>query len=281
MHQTALISSFAVLTVAATATAQVVETASERYTRAAPDAGGQSVDTQNFGPVIYGDFDDFNSEVLIVGPSTGIGTAEQHSSIDPASYGADLYAEASCAPDFFDIVNGYGECRYDVAFTVMSTVDFNINGTATASGATSGETSTARIEIISVSGGSPTQTIVHSTDGIVPFDISGTLLAGDYELRAETLAVVSRSFDDSPGSALAGAVFTMTFDADPPALPGDMDCSGDVNVGDVAPFIQALLDPDGYDATHPACDKNRADMNQDSLRDGADISSFVAAVLGN
>ncbi|MCB9855174.1 MAG: hypothetical protein H6818_05755 [Phycisphaerales bacterium] len=272
---------FALTTFIATTRAQVVETASIRYTRAAPDAGGQSIDSQNFGPTIYGDFDDFNNQVLTVGPSTGIGTAEQHSSIDPQLYAAELDTSASCMPDFFDVVNGFADSYYEVTFTVMSSVNFNVSGNADAVGAAGGETSDVRIEIVGLSAGSPSQVIVDLDDGGSTFDANGTLPPGDYSIRARALSVVTRSFDDSSGSASANLDFIMTFDADPAAILGDMDCSGDVNVDDVLPFTRALLDPTAYEAEYPDCDKDRADMNEDASRNSADIALFVAALLEN
>lgn len=279
MHRSRIIFSIALLTGVSFASAQVTETASQRYTRAAPDAGGQSVDTQNFGPSIYGDFDDLNDEVLTVGASTGAGTAEQHSMIAPATYDADLSVFASAMPDFFDIVNGYAESHFEVTFSVSSAVDFNIVGNASAFGDVNGETSTAQVEIISLGGGSPSQTLASLTDGNTDFDVDGTLLPGDYKLRANVLAIVSRSFDDTPGNATAAAGFTMTFDTSPMPVLGDMNCSGAVDLDDVAPFVQALLDPAEYDAAFPDCDVNLADMNQDTVRDGTDIQDFVTAVL--
>jgi hypothetical protein len=61
---------------------------------------------------------------------------------------------------------------------------------------------------------------------------------------------------------------------------GDVDCSGAVEVGDLGPFVQALLDPDGYMAAYPDCDVVLADMSGDCLLDGTDVQQFVAALTG-
>lgn len=61
---------------------------------------------------------------------------------------------------------------------------------------------------------------------------------------------------------------------------GDMNCDGFVDLGDVAPFAQALVDAAGYQAAFPACDITRADMNGDSVNDGLDVSNFVSSLLG-
>lgn len=64
--------------------------------------------------------------------------------------------------------------------------------------------------------------------------------------------------------------------ADPISVPGtngDMDISGDVDIGDVAPFIAALL------AESPtAFQLDRADTNCDGLLNGLDVHSFMALV---
>lgn len=60
---------------------------------------------------------------------------------------------------------------------------------------------------------------------------------------------------------------------------GDMDCSGAVDINDVAPFVQALLDPAGYMAAFPGCDINRADTNSDNDRNSADLSGFLDRLL--
>ena len=60
---------------------------------------------------------------------------------------------------------------------------------------------------------------------------------------------------------------------------GDMDCSGAVDLNDVAPFVQALLDPAGYNAAFPSCDITRADTDENGNNDGADIAGLVARLL--
>ncbi len=279
MTRITLFSTITTILFATAADAQVVETASERFTRSAPDAASQMIDTQNFGPSIYGDFDDFNNEVASGGGGTGTGTSEQHSSISPQAYSGTLIVSASANPDFFDVFNGYAESYYEVAFSVSSTIDFNIAGSVNALGAINGESSDANIDIVSISGGTPTLSVVGISNGNDTFDVGGTLLPGDYELRVRTFALVSRVFEDTPGSAMADAQFMMTFDSAPEPILGDLDCSGDVDAGDVGPFVQAMLDPDGYDAAYPDCDKNLADMNQDLILNGDDIATFAAAVL--
>ena len=60
---------------------------------------------------------------------------------------------------------------------------------------------------------------------------------------------------------------------------GDLNCDGVVNIDDIAPFALALVDPAAYQAQHPGCSPARADLNQDTHQDGADIQPFVDLLL--
>jgi hypothetical protein len=65
---------------------------------------------------------------------------------------------------------------------------------------------------------------------------------------------------------------------------GDLNCDGVVNVADIPHFVQALVDPAGYDADHDGtpysvCQRSRADMNQDTFEDGLDVQPFVNTLL--
>ncbi|TWT45078.1 hypothetical protein RAS1_14990 [Phycisphaerae bacterium RAS1] len=61
---------------------------------------------------------------------------------------------------------------------------------------------------------------------------------------------------------------------------GDMDCDGAVNVLDINPFIQALVNPAAYAAAHPLCDLGNGDINRDGNVDVLDINPFVALLQG-
>ena len=61
---------------------------------------------------------------------------------------------------------------------------------------------------------------------------------------------------------------------------GDMNCDGAITIVDVPLFVSALLDPAAFDAAHPACLSSQADMDGNSVLNGADIQPFVGAVLG-
>lgn len=60
---------------------------------------------------------------------------------------------------------------------------------------------------------------------------------------------------------------------------GDLNCDGQVNAADVAPFTQALLDPAAYQAAHPTCNRNGADVNADGFIDGRDIQAMTHKII--
>jgi M6 family metalloprotease-like protein len=65
---------------------------------------------------------------------------------------------------------------------------------------------------------------------------------------------------------------------------GDLNCDDAVNLDDIPHFVQALVDPAGYDADHDGapyllCNRMAADMDGDTLIDGRDIPGFVDALL--
>jgi len=73
---------------------------------------------------------------------------------------------------------------------------------------------------------------------------------------------------------LLGAFGTTVYGQCPPA-PGDANCNGNADVGDIGPFTLALTDPTAYAAQHPDCDIEDLDLNADEVVNGADISAFV------
>lgn len=61
-----------------------------------------------------------------------------------------------------------------------------------------------------------------------------------------------------------------------PPLPGDMNCDGLVDEGDIDPFVQALVKPGDYQRAWPSCALGRGDFNGDGRVDNEDIDPFVA-----
>mgnify|MGYP000355141351 CR=1 FL=1 len=61
----------------------------------------------------------------------------------------------------------------------------------------------------------------------------------------------------------------------PRFLVGDMNCDGQVNFGDINPFVLALTNPAGYQAAFPNCNIMNADINGDGYVNFGDINPFV------
>lgn len=60
---------------------------------------------------------------------------------------------------------------------------------------------------------------------------------------------------------------------------GDLNCDDVVDLLDVAPFVQALVDPAGYAAAYPNCDILRGDTSGDGVVNGNDIEPFVDLLM--
>jgi hypothetical protein len=57
---------------------------------------------------------------------------------------------------------------------------------------------------------------------------------------------------------------------------GDTNCDGQVNFGDINPFVLALSNPAGYAAAYPGCPLENRDVNGDGACNFGDINPFVA-----
>ena len=62
--------------------------------------------------------------------------------------------------------------------------------------------------------------------------------------------------------------------------PGDVNCDGSIDFGDIDPFVLALIDRPAYETSYPDCDVMQADLNGDGAVDFADIDPFVQTLLG-
>jgi hypothetical protein len=60
-----------------------------------------------------------------------------------------------------------------------------------------------------------------------------------------------------------------------PRTPGDANCDGAVNFGDINAFVLALADPAAWFAAYPTCLLGNADCNNDGRIDFGDINPFV------
>jgi len=61
----------------------------------------------------------------------------------------------------------------------------------------------------------------------------------------------------------------------PRLTPGDLNCDGLVDFGDINPFVLALTNPAGYAAAFPNCNIKNGDINGDGFVDFGDINPFV------
>lgn len=64
-----------------------------------------------------------------------------------------------------------------------------------------------------------------------------------------------------------------------PCVKGDMNCDRVVDLQDVDEFVQALVDPSGYIATHANCNILNGDMQPDGSVDGGDVQALVELLL--
>ena len=61
-----------------------------------------------------------------------------------------------------------------------------------------------------------------------------------------------------------------------PIVPGDLNCDGSINFGDINPFVLGLSAPIQWLAQFHSCDLLNGDINGDGSVDFSDINPFVA-----
>ena len=61
---------------------------------------------------------------------------------------------------------------------------------------------------------------------------------------------------------------------------GDLNCDGNVGLGDVDAFVLALVNRPAYNAAHPDCGPMLADVNADGSLNGLDIDAFISLLIG-
>jgi hypothetical protein len=174
-----------------------------------------------------------------------------------------------------------------------------------------GQTATDTITV-TVFGGTTTITSVVANNGqqgqVVPVVISGNNLKNVTSASHVTVSgtgvtvigtptpnvlgtqVTGLSFDISPLAPVGLRNVTVSnadgtgtgnnlFDVTPGATVGDMNCDGVVDLLDLPPFVDALIDPATYTANYPACFITRADTNNDTQMDGLDIKDMIDLLL--
>jgi len=203
--------------VSASAFAGVVETNTDRFNYALVgldnDSDGPHTTT---GPSIYGNFTDTTTATASDFSGDATGTADQISDVAPASYSATLDAFAFLDYDGFGFGSSDATSEFNVAFTITSPMTFSIDGVAETTGTGSG----VFISLVNTGGGgTPTQSIVNISlgDNNVNIDVDGSLLPGDYELRAQATAGHSAVFESFTGTTTASAQFAMLVTPEPTA----------------------------------------------------------------
>lgn len=220
MLRSAFTTGLALAFAATTAYAGVIETGSERYDYAlAASAGSSDGPHQNNGPVVYGNYIDSTTATSSDSGGSGDARGEQTSSIDPGLYVADLEAYAAASAEPFESGSARSDAYYEVAFSVTAPVDFTLDGVASVSGGDS----VLQITLVNVGGGgTPTQSIVNFIGGnsSTTLNAAGSLLPGDYELRAHAWTDISYFFEFDPvsNSSTAATNFTMTLTPEPASL---------------------------------------------------------------
>ena len=106
-------------------------------------------------------------------------------------------------------------------------------------------------------------------------------LGGPFNLRCQNVAIPAlaaknelRCIVSNGCGSLTSAPATMTVIGQ-----GDLNCDCAVGPVDVNAFVLALVNPTGYAAAFPACNRQRADVNGDTRVDGADIATFVRMLV--
>ncbi len=200
--------------------AGLIETSSTRFVLTDANGGTTHNGPEQFnGPSTYGPFNATSEMYAVEDANGGTTYAYQISDVAPGHYTGECGAYASAFGDGSDFADAYAQCYYEVKFTLTSTENYNVNGLAGAFGAINGETSITTIKINSLGGGSPTVLIYQNTEDYQNFNVSGTLLPGDYSFTFDSLAIVDRTFVEGFGDANAGAPnFEMTLTPEPSSL---------------------------------------------------------------
>jgi len=202
------------LAFAAPASADVIETASTRFDTALAE-GGAVIDgpNQNDYLATYGLFSDLTEATASSGPQGGWGGVTQTSNVAPGVYTAEIETFSNAFCDGLDVATGMAKGRFEVDFTVQNFAAFHITGLASAFGAINGETSLAKVTIQSLTKGIASKTIASVTDEILAFDVSGTLITGNYRLFVDVVSAVDVSFESGmaeANAAVLGLTLTVT-----------------------------------------------------------------------
>jgi hypothetical protein len=81
---------------------------------------------------------------------------------------------------------------------------------------------------------------------------------------------------DAAGGNFVGA--GLTCDPNPCICPGDVNCDGLINFGDINPFVLILSNFQAWQTAYPGCPWENGDINGDSTVSFGDINPFVAVM---
>ena len=103
------------------------------------------------------------------------------------------------------------------------------------------------------------------------------LPAGNYTLEFSAPGYVTQTH---PVTVTLTSATVLNVTLSRPFLVGDLNCDGNVDFGDINPFVLALTNPAGYAVQYPNCDIRLGDMNGDGICDFGDINPFVRLLTG-
>ncbi len=101
----------------------------------------------------------------------------------------------------------------------------------------------------------------------------------NYIIPSTTVQVRFTVNDTDPGSLIESLVddFEIVYlTCAPSPTPGDVNCDGTIDFGDINPFVLILSDPQAWQLTFPGCPWQNGDINGDGGVDSGDINPFVA-----
>jgi hypothetical protein len=190
--------SLTVLTLNAAALAGITETGTTRYVDGVVNnglAGGSNVTVlhNEVGPAggswiggnyisSFGDIDDPYSDADLY----------QNSTVEPGHYSGTIYTGVIVEPvgNPLNFPSSDAQSLFSVDFTLSTPEDFTLTGWINPYGLENGITSQVSVSIINTGvGGTPTQIIASGgNDLFQPFNVSDTLLAGDYRFEVFAIA---------------------------------------------------------------------------------------------
>jgi len=136
--------------------------------------------------------------------------------------------------------------------------------------------------------GQPTMTIELSTNGAAgPFQTIAADVpnGGRYQwlvpggLPTSTNCYLRFTLDTSPPT-IATTPWAFMIRNLTPIHRGDVNCDGEVDFGDINPFVLLLTNPAAWQAAYPHCPLLNGDVNEDGLVNFGDINPFVALLAG-